>query len=153
MLARAAQNRKSVPRSLLRNRSGKLATQASAVVSGIVWVNKRCLWLVYDCLGYHRPITTNVCLPKRSWKSLHPKARPTLQAKASKVDWRGSKSEIYFEDFKTSRTFLFSTFYISYMCVECGKDLMSYFVSCSSSSEVGNFYWRLTRPFSLLSLE
>ena len=93
------------------------------------------------------------CLLKRSWKSLHSKAWPTLQAKASKVVWRGWKSEIYFEDFKTSRTFLFSTFYISYMCVECGKDLMSYFVSSSSSSEVGNLYWRLTRPFSLLSLE
>ena len=123
------------------------------MVSGIVWVNKRCLWLVYDCLGYHRPITTNACLPKRPWKSLHPKAWPTLQAKASEVDWRGSKSEIDFEDFKTSRTFLFSTFYFSYTCVECGKDVMSYFASSSSSSEVGNLYWRLTRPFSLLSPE
>ena len=123
------------------------------MVSGIVWVNKRCLWLFYDCLGYHRPITTNACLPKRPWKSLHPKAWPTLQAKASEVDWRGSKSEIDFEDFKTSRTFLFSTFYFSYTCVECGKDVMSYFASSSSSSEVGNLYWRLTRPFSLLSPE
>ena len=26
------------------------------------------------------------------------------------IDWRGSKSEIYFEDFKTSRTFLFLHF-------------------------------------------
>jgi len=47
--------------------------------------------------------------------------------------WRGSKSEIYFEDFKTSRTFIF-TFYIWYTCVECGKDVMSYFASSSSYS-------------------
>ena len=47
--------------------------------------------------------------------------------------WRGSKSEIYFEDFKTSRTFIF-TFYIWYTCVECGKGVMSYFASISSYS-------------------
>ena len=36
--------------------------------------------------------------------------------------------------FKTSRTFLFYifTFYISYTCIECGKDVMSYFASSSS---------------------
>ena len=43
------------------------------------------------------------------------------------IDRRGSKSEKYFEDFKTSRTF-----YISYTCVECGKDVMSYFASSCS---------------------
>ena len=110
------------------------------------WTSVAYDWFMI-ALPYHRPITTNACLPKRPWKSLHPKAWPTLQAKASEVDWRGSKSEIDFEDFKTSRTFLFSTFYISYTCVECGKDVMSYFASSSSSSEVGNLYWRLTRPF------
>ena len=34
---------------------------------------------------------------------------------------------MYFEDFKTYRTF-----YISYTCVECGKDVMSYFASSCS---------------------
>ena len=28
-----------------------------ATISGIVWVDKRNLWLVNGCLGYHRPIT------------------------------------------------------------------------------------------------
>ena len=43
---------------------------------------------------------------------------------------RQSKSEIYFEDFKPPRTFLFlHFFYISYTYVECGKDVMSYFAS------------------------
>ena len=46
---------------------------------------------------------------------------------------KGLKSEIYFKDFKTSRTlFYIFTFYISYKCVEYGKDVMSYFASSSS---------------------
>ena len=35
---------------------------------------------------------------------------------------RGSKSEICFEDFKTSRSFLFLHF-TCYTCIECGKDV------------------------------
>ena len=40
---------------------------------------------------------------------------------------------MYFEDFKTSRTFLlFLHFtFLSQTCVECGKDVMSYFASSS----------------------
>ena len=44
-----------------------------------------------------------------------------------------SKSEIYFKDFKTSRTFLFLHFtFRIIMCVEYGKYVMSYFASSSS---------------------
>ena len=45
-----------------------------------------------------------------------------------RASWWGSKSEIYFEDFKI---FIF-TFYISYTNAECGNDVMSYFASSSS---------------------
>ena len=33
---------------------------------------------------------------------------------------------------KTIKLYYFFTFYISYTCVECGKDVMSYFASSSS---------------------
>ena len=41
-------------------------------ISGIVWVDKRYLWLFYGCLEYHRPIITNACPSKRSQISLQP---------------------------------------------------------------------------------
>ena len=34
-----------------------------ATMSGIVWVDKRYLWLVNDCLEYHQPIITTVNPP------------------------------------------------------------------------------------------
>ena len=53
--------------------------QAFAVtISGIVWVDKRCLWLFNVFLEYHRPITTNACPPKPSQRSLHPTLEPIL---------------------------------------------------------------------------
>ena len=45
------------------------------MISGMVWVNKCCLWLVNDCHEYHRPIITNVCTPKQSQR---PKLVPIL---------------------------------------------------------------------------
>ena len=43
-----------------------------ATTSGIVWEDKRYLWLANGCLKYHRPIITNACPRKHSQKSLHP---------------------------------------------------------------------------------
>ena len=40
-------------------------------ISGIVWVEKRYIWLRNGCLEYHRPIITDACPPKRSQESLH----------------------------------------------------------------------------------
>ena len=47
-----------------------------AVISGIVWEDKRYLWLVHGCFEYHRPFITNACQTKQ--KSLHPELVPTL---------------------------------------------------------------------------
>ena len=49
-----------------------------ATTSGIVWVDKRYLWLVNGYLEYHRPIRTNACPPKWSQQSLCPKLVPML---------------------------------------------------------------------------
>ena len=49
---------------------GKLVQAFGATISGTIWVDKRWLWLVNGCLGYHRPIITNACSPKRSQNSL-----------------------------------------------------------------------------------
>ena len=48
------------------------------MISGMVWVDKRYLWLVNGCLEYHRPIRTNTCPPKPSQKSLYSKLVPIL---------------------------------------------------------------------------
>ena len=63
-----------------------------ATVSGVVWVDKRYmyLWLVNSCLEYHRPIITNACPPKQSQKSLHPKLVPILP-RVSEVGYNSKK--------------------------------------------------------------
>ena len=40
------------------------------MISGIISLDKRYLWLVNGFLEYHPPIITNTCPPKRSQKSL-----------------------------------------------------------------------------------
>ena len=82
-----------------------------------------------------------------------PKHDPHFRLKLLRLTDEVRRARYISRILKLLEHFYFLHFTFFYMCVECGKDLMSYFVSCSSSSEVGNFYWRLTRPFSLLSLE
>ena len=65
---------------------GERVQAFAATISGIVWVDKRCLWLFNVCLEYHRPITTNACPPKPSQRSLHPTLEPTLPS-VSKVGY------------------------------------------------------------------
>ena len=49
-----------------------------AMISGIVWVDRRYLWLVNGCLEYHQPIITNACPSKWSQKSWRQKLVPIL---------------------------------------------------------------------------
>ena len=62
----------------LRRLQGEWAQAFGATISGIDWLGKRYLWLVYGCLGYHRPIVTNACPPKWSQRSLLPQLVPIL---------------------------------------------------------------------------
>ena len=68
-----------------------MSTSFGATISGIVWVDKRYLWLVNSCPGYHRPMITNACVPKQSQKLLHLKLVLIL-ARASEVDKVGCVS-------------------------------------------------------------
>ena len=52
-----------------------MGTRFRCKPSGIVWEDKRYLWLVDGWLKYHRSIITNACPPQ---KSLHPKLVPIL---------------------------------------------------------------------------
>ena len=50
--------------------------KTGATISGMVWADKRYIWLVSGCLEYHRPIIINPCPPKRYEKSLRRKLVP-----------------------------------------------------------------------------
>ena len=50
--------------------------KTGTTISGMVWADKRYIWLVSGCLEYHRPIIINPCPPKRYQKSLRRKLVP-----------------------------------------------------------------------------
>jgi len=61
-----------------------MGTSFGATISGIIWVDKRYLWLVNGCLDYHRPIITSttqtipdiISALKRPQTSFRPKLVP-----------------------------------------------------------------------------
>ena len=82
-----------------------------AMISGIIWVDKRYLWLVHGFLEYHRPIITIACPPKRSQvKSLRRKLVP-ISLMASRVGNRRACSQtVPFVLFFSFSNILFSAF-------------------------------------------
>ena len=62
----------------LQKLKGEKVQAFGAMISGIIWVDKRYLWLVDGIQGKHQPIISNACPPKRSQKSLRQRPLPIL---------------------------------------------------------------------------
>ena len=56
----------------LQKLQGEWVQALGEVISGIVYMNKREIWLVDGTQDNHEPITSSACSPKRFPKTLHP---------------------------------------------------------------------------------